>query len=165
MNEFQFEIFLRGFDRYSWRLVQRGGDRRVIARAPVDFATPLLAENSIMVMKDIVANAEIVRVGDGYGEVVGFEIVDAFPLRLRNTVSDHETAAATDGPAAATDGPAAALRPAPETASKADNTPAQKVAQKTAQKTPVKAATAKDSRPAADGATVHKAPAARSRRS
>ncbi|MFC7279693.1 hypothetical protein ACFQS1_37530 [Paractinoplanes rhizophilus] len=87
MDEFQFEIFLRDVDRYEWRLVQHDGQRRVLARSLGDFATPLLAQNSIMVMKQIVERAPIVTVGDGYGQPVGFEIVDAFPLRLSGSVS------------------------------------------------------------------------------
>jgi hypothetical protein len=171
VNEFQFEIFLRGFDRYSWRLVQRGGDRRVLAKAPVDFPTPQLAENSIMVMKEIVAHAEIVRVDAGYGEPVGFEIVDAFPLRLKNTVSTR------DAPAAA-DRSAAALRPSPgaertgaET-SGSEEAGAEKISAGKATAEPAKAIPAAR-KPAAkaaseggsDGGTPRKTVAAKARRS
>ena len=102
MNEFEFEIFLRGVDRYAWRLVEHDGDRRVLARSLSDFPTPLRARTSILVMKQIVESAPIVTADGGFGEEVAFEIVDAFPLRLSGTVSRRD----------AEEMPATALQPA-----------------------------------------------------
>jgi hypothetical protein len=116
VNDFQFEIFSRGVDRYSWRLVTRDDHRQVLARSLVDFPTPLLAHNGVLVMKHIAETADIITVDDGYGQAAGFTELDAFPLRVRNAITRRDAGATTaNGPAAMTVTPAEAKPPTTET--------------------------------------------------
>jgi uncharacterized protein YegP (UPF0339 family) len=66
MVQYWFEIFRQSFDRWSWRfVVDRDGERRVVARSGRDFRSRRRARRSIRRLRSNIGAAPIVVVGQG----------------------------------------------------------------------------------------------------